>query len=166
MNDTRTMVNFHVGASLFNYRVAAIARRDGHVLVCHEDDDDYVMLPGGRVEMGEPSPSALAREIAEELHCTAAVGQLAYTVENFFDHDGKHVHELAAYYLIALPPEFPFRRGGVVFEAEEDGHQLRFEWVAIAGDGLRERNLLPGWLIEKLRHEPVTTEHLIIHEKR
>src|SRR6185437_3753010 len=99
MTTERTMLSFVVGATRFNYRVAGIAIREGHVLTCREDDDDYVMLPGGRVEMGEPSQVALAREIAEELHSTAEIGRLLYTVENFFERGGQRFHELAAYYL-------------------------------------------------------------------
>ena len=165
MSDSaRTMVHFPVEGRLFNYRVAAIALRQGHVLICHEDDDDYVMLPGGRVEMGEPSPVALAREIAEELRSPATIGRLVYTVENFFEHEGRQVHELGAYYLIELPPTFPFRSGGVVFEAVDAGVHLHFEWIDLAGDGLPRRHLRPRFMIEKLRHIPPMTEHVICHE--
>ena len=73
----RVLLSFPVGATRFNYRVAAIALRKGHVLACREDDDDYVMLPGGRVEMGEASPVALAREIAEELRVAGEIGPLS-----------------------------------------------------------------------------------------
>jgi 8-oxo-dGTP pyrophosphatase MutT (NUDIX family) len=162
----RTMLSFPVGASRFNYRVAAVAIRDGHVLVCHEDDDDYVMLPGGRVEMGEASPVALAREIAEELHSTAEIDRLLFTVENFFGHAGETVHEIGLYYAVNLSPQFPFRSTGVVLETEDEGHLLQLEWVPIVGDGLRTRNLLPPWLIDKLAGLPAATEHLIVHELR
>ena len=96
MNDLRTMVHFPIGDRLFNYRAAAIIIRDGHVLTCQEDDDEYIMLPGGRVELGEASDAALARELAEEVQAPAAIGRLVYTVENFFGHNGKVVHELGA----------------------------------------------------------------------
>jgi 8-oxo-dGTP pyrophosphatase MutT (NUDIX family) len=164
MSLDRTMLSFVVGASRFNYRVAGIALRHGHVLVCREDDDDYTMLPGGRVEMGEPSPVALAREIAEELHSVAITVALAYTVENFFERAGQQFHELAAYYRVDLPEAFPFAEAGVVFETEDEGHQLRFEWVDVAGDGLNRVNLLPVWIREKLWTLPASPEHLIMRE--
>ncbi len=164
-DSVRTMINFPVGTRLFNYRVAAVAIREGHLLTCREDDDDYIMLPGGRVELGESSLVALEREVAEELRTPATIERLLYTAENFFDHDGKQVHELAAYYLIDVPA-FPFSRGGVVFEIEEDGHDLRFEWIDLNGSGLFERRLLPTWLAERLRVLPESPEHLILHETR
>jgi 8-oxo-dGTP pyrophosphatase MutT (NUDIX family) len=160
------MVHFPVGDRLFNYRVAAVAIRDGHVLVCHEDDDDYVMLPGGRVEMGESSLVALAREVDEELHSTAEVRQLLFTVEDFFGHEGRTVHEIGVYYAIDLPSDFPFRSTGVVFETEDEGHRLDFEWVPIAGDGLITRLLQPQWLVGRLANLPAAPQHLILYEPR
>jgi 8-oxo-dGTP pyrophosphatase MutT (NUDIX family) len=158
------MVNFRVGTRLFNYRTAGIAIRDGHVLTCHEDDDDYVMLPGGRVEIGEPSDVALAREIVEELRVVAAIGRLVFAVENFFEHNGASVHEIGTYYAVDLPADFPFQRGGIVREVEEDGHQLRFEWLPIEGLALMRRQLYPTWLAQRLLDLPETAEHLILRE--
>ena len=162
----RTMLSFVVGATRFNYRVAAIVLRDGCVLTCREDDDDYVMLPGGRVEMGESSETALRREIAEEVHATAGAARLLFTVENFFEREAQRFHELAIYYLVELPPDVPFRRGGVAFETFDEGYRLRFEWVPLAGAGLRQRNLLPPWMIDRLADLPATTQHLVLREDR
>ena len=52
----------------------------------------------------------------------------------------------------------------MVFETEDEGHRLRFEWVPIAGGALRQRNLLPRWMIEQLRELPSVPVHLIRHE--
>ena len=157
------MLSFVVGTNRFNYRVAGIAIREGHVLVCREDDDDYVMLPGGRVEMGEPSAVALAREIAEELHATAEIGRLVFTAENFFVRDHQHFHELAAYYRVEVPA-VPFQAGGVCLETEDEGHRLRFAWLPLEGEALRAARLLPAWMIGKLAQLPAATEHLVMHE--
>src|SRR3569623_168367 len=113
MTGARTMVNFPVGDRLFNYRAAAIIVRDAHVLICHEDNDDYIMLPGGRVELGEARDVALEREVAEEVQAPAEIGRLNYTVENFFTLDGLTVHELGAFFAVELM-YFPFRACGVV----------------------------------------------------
>jgi len=122
------------------------------------------MLPGGRVEMGEPTTTALVREIAEELHSTAEIGALVFTVENFFVRKGVQFHELGAYYRIELPAAFPFQSAGVILDTVDEGHRLRFEWVPLAGHGLRQRNLLPPWIIDKLGDLPATTQHLVMRE--
>jgi 8-oxo-dGTP pyrophosphatase MutT (NUDIX family) len=164
MSSARTMVNFPVGDRLFNYRAAAIIMRDGHVLTCHEDDDDYIMLPGGRVELGEASDTALAREPAEDVQAPARICRLIYTVENFFTHDGKTVHELGAYYEVVLL-DFPFHSGGVVRRVQDEGHELKFEWLPVEGDAMRERCLYPIWIRDRFGRLPSDTEHLIVTER-
>lgn len=165
MTDTpRTMLSFVVGPNRFNCRVAGIALHDGRVLTCREDDDDWVMLPGGRVEMGEPSPVALAREIAEELDCTAEIGPLVYTVENFFDRAGQRFHEIGLYYRISLPDVFPYRPDGVCFDTEDEGHRLRFEWVKAEPAPLRRINLRPNWIADHFGRLPGSAQHLVMHE--
>jgi 8-oxo-dGTP pyrophosphatase MutT (NUDIX family) len=160
----RTMLSFVVGAQRFNYRTAAIIIRENHVLVCREDDDNFVLLPGGRVEMGETSLSALTREIGEELHSTAEIGPLVFTVENFFEREGQRFHEIAAYYHVALPDSFPFRPKGIAFETYDEGHLLHFSWLPLAAAPLIEANLLPRWMIRRLADLPEAPEHLVMHE--
>ena len=49
-------------------------------------------------------------------------------------------------------------------ETEDEGHQLRFHWIPVAGDGLEAINLKPAWMADRLRHLPPETEHLILSE--
>ena len=63
-----------------------------------------------------------------------------------------------------LPPDFPFRREGIAFETFDEGHLLRFSWLPLEGPALREANLLPRWMIDKLGALPPATEHLVMHE--
>ena len=78
------MIHFRFEGKVFNHRAAGIAIRDGHVLICREDDDLYTLLPGGRIEFGEDSRTAMAREIEEELKAPGEVGRLLFTSETFF----------------------------------------------------------------------------------
>ncbi len=165
MSTKRTILSFLNGNHRFNYRVAGVALREGHVLVCREDDDDYVMLPGGRVELGEPSDVALQREIREELRCNGRIDRLAFTVENFFHRKGEHFHELALYYVIDLPAEFPFVVGEPCLIGHDEGHRLTFDWVRADDDMLRALNLLPAWIRRRLYGLPDSSEHLVIDER-
>ncbi len=53
-------------------RVSAILRREGRVLLCRQekDGDEYWLLPGGGVNLGESLVEALKRELEEELGIT------------------------------------------------------------------------------------------------
>lgn len=163
MNE-RVLLSFPVGGARFNYRVAGVAIRDGHVLVCREDDDDYCMLPGGRVEMGEPSPVALIREMGEELVMDVKVGRLLFTSESFYGRAEERFHELGFIYDIELPEGV--RPGGTqpFLVREDEGHLLQFSWLPLAGTALTGARLMPPWLPEKLRQLSNVPEHVIFHE--
>lgn len=160
----RIILSFPVGGTRFNYRVAGVAIRDGHVLVCREDDDDYCMLPGGRVEMGEASDVALVREMAEELVMPVAVGPLLFTSESFYGREGDRYHEMGFIYAIELPEDV--RPGGrqPFLVREDEGHLLQFSWLKLEGPDLAEARLLPPWLPERLRHLSGGPAHVIFHE--
>jgi 8-oxo-dGTP diphosphatase len=58
--------------------VAAVIEKDGRILICQRKRTGRHGLkwefPGGKVEPGEDSPSALARELREELQIEAVIG--------------------------------------------------------------------------------------------
>ena len=164
MTGLRTMLSFPVDGTRFNYRVAGVAIRDGHVLVCREDDDDYCMLPGGRVEMGEPSDAALVREIAEELAMDVGVGPLLFTSESFYGRVGERFHELGFIYAIDLPEDVGPGGAQPFLVREDEGHLLQFSWLPLAGPDLVAARLLPPWLPERLRALPDRPGHVIFHE--
>jgi len=164
MNDARIMLSFPVGGTRFNYRVAGVAIVDGHVLVCREDDDDYCMLPGGRVEMGEPSGLSLVREIAEEMDMVGTVGPMLFTSESFYGRVGERFHELGFIYALQLPAHL--RPGGTqpFLVREDEGHLLQFSWLPLEGAALTEARLLPPWLPERLRRLSGQPEHVVFVE--
>lgn len=162
---TRTMISFKVGDQRFNHRVAAIAIRNGHVLVCREDDDDYVMLPGGRVELGESSPIALAREMVEELGVEAPIERLLFTEENFFERDGETFHQIGIYYQVALPDDFPFAVGTPCLVRFDEGLELKFSWVEATAEALAAINLLPMWAREAIEARQDGSRHVVVDER-
>jgi len=159
------ILSFLDGDNKFNYRVAGIIIRNGHVLVCREDDQDYVFLPGGRVEFGEKSNQALKREIKEELGCEGEIGSLVFSVENFFDLEGERFHEIGKYYRVSLPDDFPFKTDTPCLITHDEGHVLKFYWVAIKGEALAKINLLPLWLRSRLADLPVQSEYRMVDER-
>lgn len=151
MSEARIALSFPGGGTRFNFRVAGAAIRDGHVLVCREDDDDYCMLPGGRVEMGEASDAALVREMAEELAMPVDVGSLLFTYESFYGRAGDRYHELGFVYAIELPEGIRPGEAQPFLVREDEGHLLQFSWLPLEGPALTDASLQPPWLQERLR---------------
>jgi 8-oxo-dGTP pyrophosphatase MutT (NUDIX family) len=164
MNQRHTLC-LPFGDHLFNYRVAGVAIRNKHVLVCREDDKGFTLLPGGRVELGEPSDVALRREVREELRCEGELGGLLFSVENFFDLEGDRFHEMAKYYELALPADFPFKTDGPCMVTHDEGHILTFDWVPVEAEALWRVNLLPLWLRTRFGDLPTQAEHLVMDER-
>lgn len=158
------VLSFLNGKRKFNYRVAGIIIRNNHVLVCREDDQDYVFLPGGRVEFGEASDKALKREIEEELGCEGEIGRLVFSVENFFDLEGERFHEIGKYYRVSLPDDFPFETQKPCRITYDEGHELKFYWIEIEEQALKATNLLPEWIRARLDNLPEHPQHLILDE--
>lgn len=160
----RHVLSFPIAGQRFNYRVAGIILAEGHVLVCREDDDPYVMLPGGRVEMGEPSRVSLSREIAEELALPAEIGALVATSESFYRREGEDFHELGFFYRVDLPGQGPDGLAPWLVRQDE-GHELSFYWVPLADEALEAMNLLPRWLPSFLRDLPAHGVHIVDDER-
>jgi 8-oxo-dGTP pyrophosphatase MutT (NUDIX family) len=160
----RHVISFPIDGQRFNYRVTGITLVDGHVLVCREDDDDYVMLPGGRVELGEASALSLEREIEEELALPAEIGALVATSESFYRREGQDFHELGFFYRVTLPGQGP-NGSSPWLTRQDEGHDLHFYWVALEGDALEAMNLLPRWLPAFLRELPSGPAH-VVHDER
>jgi len=161
----RHVLSFPIEGQRFNYRVAAVIIADGHVLVSREDDDDYVMLPGGRVEMGEVSALALTREIEEELGMSGTVGPLLATSESFYRREGEDFHEIGLFYRASLPEHAVPDGKAPWLVREDEGHVLSNFWVPLTGGALAAMNLLPRWLPGFLENLPAGPVH-IVHDER
>ncbi len=62
--------------------VAAVIEREGRILICQRRGGRHALkweFPGGKVEAGEDSQSALIRELREELQIEAQIGALLHT---------------------------------------------------------------------------------------
>ena len=162
MNE-RIILSFPGGGTRFNFRVAGAAIRDGHVLVCREDKDDYCMLPGGRVEMGEATDVALLREMAEELAMPVDMGALLFTYESFYGRAGDRFHELGFVYAIALPEDVLPGGEQPFLVREDEGHLLQFSWLPLEGQALSDASLQPPWLAERLASLGNQQQHVIFN---
>lgn len=96
-----------VGGGKFNFRVGAIIECDNKVLLQKSQNLDFYRLPGGRVKIGESTLEAVQRELEEEIGLKETNYELNHVSENFFNWEGKDVHELYFMYKIRLEPTHP-----------------------------------------------------------
>jgi len=153
------MITFETEEAGFNYRVAGIAIDEDRVLLHRAEIDDFWSLPGGRVELLEPSVDALKREMQEELGAEIHVERLLWIAECFFEHGGKTYHELAFYFLMTFPNASHLYEKSEPFTGDEEGIKLIFEWFQL--DELEEVRLYPTFLRRALNSIPEVTEHIL-----
>ncbi|TKC18996.1 NUDIX hydrolase [Robertmurraya kyonggiensis] len=151
-------VVFHTDIAVFNYRVAGIWIKNGHVLLHRDVNEKNWSLPGGRVKMAEDSTLSIRREFQEELGLDIKIEKLVWVVENFFEYKGKDVHEIGMYYLVTSENK-SFELSSTPFYGIE-GERLIYQWMPI--EELQEIELYPEFLRTALGKLPLSTEHIIV----
>lgn len=122
----------------------ALILRHDEILLAHAKGQNNMFLPGGHVEFGEFTTTALKRELDEELGVETETlefsGALEYKYRSFTNRNEAH-HEMNLIFLAKIKGGVPCERG---MKAKE--RKLEFSWVNI--NELGKANLLPEPLIE------------------
>lgn len=128
----------------FNFRVGLLVKMKKQVLVECNQDYNFVVLPGGRVNTLESSEDALIREINEEMKIDLTNYNLEFigADENFFELDNIKYHELYFIYKIEIDENNEDFKDGMI---NYDSKVNYYKWVDILD--LKEVNLLPKSLI-------------------
>lgn len=160
----RTMIKIDTGKRKFNFRIAGLALREGHVLVHRATHELFWTLPGGRAEIGETSAETLIREMDEELGVTVTVERLLWSVENFFHFEKRDWHEIGYYYLMLVPETFPFAPGTIIHTVEDGKYAIEFKWVPATAPAMKSLPIQPNFISHRIENLPSTSEHLIWRE--
>lgn len=155
------MVCFDDGADRFQMRAAAIAIRDGRVLVQNIKGEDTTFLPGGRIEQGEASTETLVREIEEEFGHIVDVGQLVYVMESFYPSRAQQFHELSLYYRVETDADFPYHDSEICHRCFEGTAEMEYRWVPLTEAGLDAVRFHPRALRNRLVDLPTQTVHIL-----
>lgn len=158
------MVCFDDGADRFQLRAAAIAIRNGRVLVQNIKGEKTVFLPGGRVEQGEASGETLVREMEEEFGHVVEVGDLVFVMESFYPSRSQHFHEVSLYYRIIVGEGFPYHDSEICHRCFEGTAEMEYRWVPASEAELDAARFHPKGLRTRLSDLPVRTLHLVTRE--
>lgn len=136
----------------FYSRAVGIVRKDNKYLILNVDNSPYYHIPGGHIEIGEDSLTAVKREINEELGYTVKEANLFCIQENFYEKKGVLQHGIEYYYVIDTLEELET----VDREYEENDRgilkKLLIHWV--------DKNEL-----KNIDLRPFTVKDLLIHDK-
>jgi 8-oxo-dGTP pyrophosphatase MutT (NUDIX family) len=157
----RQMIRIDATPQRFNFRIAGLGFRNGHVLVHRAVHEDFWSFPGGRAEIGETSVETLKREMVEELGVEVTVGRMLWTVENFFRYEDDDYHEIGFYYLMEIPEHFPFHATEIVHRLKDGESNLEFKWVNATRAALIALDIPPYFIAEHIENLPQMPVHII-----
>ena len=100
---------------------------------------------GGGIELGEPAADAVHREFKEELGAQAEVRKQICVLENFFEHEGKHGHEIV--FVFELHLFDPGQARADRFLLEDEGFRAEARWIPLEQFRSRVEHLYPEGLL-------------------
>ncbi|GAB2974868.1 hypothetical protein GCM10027049_06620 [Mucilaginibacter puniceus] len=145
------LTNFKV----FNYRVSCLLNIDGFILLHKLSEDDFYNLPGGRSKFGEESSHTIERELQEEINEKIIVGPVLWLIENFFEFQQKHYHEINLVYHATSETLRP----GDNFIKNINGKVYSYEWFD--KQGIESIKFNPHIVKDQLFNPPKSISHLI-----
>ena len=141
----------------FKFRVCGILKVNDKYLTVKIQDNDFYCLPGGHVELGEDTDSAVLREMKEELGYDVKIDRLVSIIQNFFKaKDGRMFHELGYYYVVEPKNIEDVNLENYVVTENDKGKLVRLEFRWFTLEELKQERFLPEVLKEQLSNTNLT----------
>lgn len=114
----------------FKFRVCGILEHNNKYLAVNMNDNGFYCLPGGHVELGEDTDTAVLREMQEELGYQVKIKRMVAFSQNFFEGKGKKFHEIGVYYIVNAVDEKQVNTNDYIREELDKGkvQHLEFKW--------------------------------------
>ncbi len=159
MKDLSIMVEENIK---LNVRTTGVFVKDGKVLVHVCPNTAHYALPGGRVQAGEDSISALKREVMEEMNLETDNIFSMGVIENFFETADCKYHE----YMWMIKADFANKE---IYKQEKIvGHEkeknMIFEWLDV--NKLNEVDFRPKSAIPYIKNIDNNVHHVISKEMK
>ncbi len=135
-------VKFSRDEGSFKLRVCGVIISNGKILIERGEDSNFWGYPGGHVELGEDTRTAVVREVYEETKIETQIVKTLANIQLFFPReDRKPFHEIGYYYLLKSKNELPTKDFSVeeIDKGEKKKHD--FKWVTF--DELKQIDLRP-----------------------
>lgn len=158
---------FDHGNARFSYRISALIVQGGRALLqCPVGTQDYAFI-GGHVSFGETAKDTLIREIREEIHCDAIIGDLMAVGEVYIDWgrcpDGspRHCHQIGLYFQATVDEtQLPAADRFCGYdEAGNERYNLEYIWFPL--EELREKIASKAMIV----YPPEAMAHLLSGSK-
>ena len=155
------MQDIHIESknNVFKLRVSGIFIQDNKLLVVQHRNNNFCCLPGGHIEIGEDSKSAVIREMKEETLLNLTVSKLLCIAENIYTIRGKKVHELCYYYIMKSETKVETKNWSYI--EMDKGHEtpLNFYWYDLSDQNSIQ--FKPYFILNKLKLHNSKFEHII-----
>ena len=144
-------ISIVVDDSKLNVRTGVIFKHNNKVLIEISKVGSNSTIPGGRVKFNEKSEDTAIREIKEELELDLDKTRLKHkrTMENFFQAEGLHFHEIYFIYEYNLNDSEVGRLENVKDNADNTTTYFKF----VDYKDLDKVNILPKTLVDILKEQ-------------
>ena len=145
----------------FKFRVSGIFIKDNKILLVDMDDNGFLCLPGGHVELGERTEQALIRELLEETKKKIKIKKYLGVMENYFVNKYSiKIHEICFYYLIDFVENIKLDDFTVF---EDDNAKTKLEYHFIDIKDIDKYDIRPSILKEIVKNN-LEFKHYIIED--
>ena len=147
----------------FKFRVSGLIIKNNKLLLVDMDDNGFLCLPGGYVELGETTEEAVRRELKEEIQKDVKIEKQLGVVENYFINKySKKMHEISFYYLMDFVSNDIVDNDFTLVENDKGRTiKLDFKWIDI--NDLNDFDVRPA-LLKNIINNKLEFNHLIFNE--